>query len=156
MGSLLLVRNDLQEALDLSRELRRFGHSVVIESEFRAALWAIEQQELDIVICDDVLPGGVGVDLVNAARMQIGRPLLPAVLLLSVPPALNDRIVAMDNVNVLVEPFSGEQLVESVARFRIPLPGDERRKRNVTVPGYHRRKNDATKAHRKGRSRSVR
>src|SRR3954451_22706933 len=88
MAELLLVRNDPEEAAELASVLRELGHTVYVESSAWTALACLEQECIDAVVCDEVVPGMVADDLIVAARNILGRPHLPAIVMSELPAEL--------------------------------------------------------------------
>lgn len=143
MTTLLLGLNDLEEAGQLASTLRESGHVVTIEHGAHSALSTLKHGWTDALVCDAVLPDMLSADLVTAARLLLGRPHFPAVVLCDVPPNARDRLHSLQHVTVLAAPVTPDHVVGAIAKLRIIEAGRERRKASSRSLGYRRRWDDS-------------
>lgn len=152
MAKVLLVVNDVQGGYDLRVALGKAGHVVFLEFNGRDALTVADQEDIDVIACDAVLPGMFGTDLIVASRAARQRPLLPAILLSQLPPALAYELADADPVHVLPSPFSADELLNTLGQLGFAGRARERRRSpNSHSHGHRRRSTDQrTSAPRRG------
>lgn len=143
MAKVLLVVNDVQGGYDLHAALVKAGHAVFLEFNGRDGLTIAEQEDIDVIACDAVLPGMFGTDLIVASRATRQRPELPGILLSQLPHALSYELSDAEPVQVLPSPYSAEQLVAWLARLGFAgRAGERRRYPNSKSLGHRRRSTD--------------
>src|SRR3989344_7739253 len=121
---ILVVEDDqpLREALCETLELA--GYHVSATDDGHAALAAMAQEEIGLVISDVKMPHMDGYTLLNQIRMRRGD--LP-VLLMTAYGTIQSAVDAMRNgaVDYLIKPFDADLLVEKVSRYLLrPLSED--------------------------------
>ena len=121
---ILVVEDDqpLREALCETLELA--GYHVSATDDGHAALAAMAQEEIGLVISDVKMPHMDGYTLLNQIRMRRGD--LP-VLLMTAYGTIQSAVDAMRNgaVDYLIKPFDANLLVEKVSRYLLrPLSED--------------------------------
>src|SRR5690242_8320910 len=133
MAQLLLVANDRQEAAELASALGELGHITYVESSAAAALTCLENEVIDALVCDEVLPGILGKDLVTRARGVLARPHLPAVILSELPARLRMDVPVPDRVTVLPVPVAAAQIADAISQFSL-APEERRTPRMTSEP----------------------
>ncbi len=68
MGSVLLVDDEQKLRTLLSRLLKAEGFDVVVAGDCKTALRKLEQQDVDVVLCDVKLPDGDGVEFIRQIK----------------------------------------------------------------------------------------
>ena len=99
----------------LADELQAAGYEIQTAGTLAQARQLIADWQPDLMLLDNELPDGHGLDILRARPAQ---PLAPAVILLSGSTNLNDRIRALTlgAVDVLVKPYVPEELLARVHR----------------------------------------
>jgi len=120
MAHLLLVSNDPDDAAALAWGLRELGHTVHVEASARAALACLEHEDIEVVVCDEVIPGMLAVDLVATGRERLGRPHLPAVILSELPAALRADLPVPEHVTVVSARAKSGQVAHAISRLSLP------------------------------------
>ena len=148
MAKVLLVVNDVPAAHQLRRALHRSGHEVALEYDGRIASALVKRQAVDCIICDPVLPGAFGTDLLVAARAALQRPDLPGILLRPLPPLLRYELLDAEPVRVLDGTYSADELVSALQEMGLaPSRQERRRAANVPSRSHGRRSTDPKPAH---------
>lgn len=116
-GRLLVVEDDAATARSLRDGLRAEGWSVAVAGSGAAALAAVREEPLDLVILDWMLPDGDGIAVLRALRAE-GRRL--PVLMLTARDALEDRVSGLEHGadDYLVKPFAWSELSARVRALR--------------------------------------
>ncbi len=139
MATVMLVTNETNGAHDLAAVLRHSGHDVLAEADGESALRAMEQEDVDLLAADAMLPDMLGTDLIVLARIHLGRPHLPAVLLSSAPRDVLQDDLEADDVAMLPTPLSGQQLVDTIADIGFVAADADRRRASQNAPQERRR-----------------
>lgn len=152
MATVLLVMNEIQAAHGLGAVLSKAGHVVFVEHDGRDALALIEREDIDLIGCDAVLSSLLGTDLIVAARINLGRPQLPAILLSELSRELLHELLDAQPFEVLSVPVSGEQLLAKIAQIGFRGRTRDRRRSPTSISLVHARRQGETRS----RSRQVR
>jgi len=107
---ILLVEDDSETALYLSRGLAEEGHSVEHVSDAREGLYLASDMGFDLIILDRMVPGMDGLSMLRALRAAgVDTP----VLVLSALATVGDRIEGLEagSDDYLVKPFSFAELL---------------------------------------------
>lgn len=139
MATVMLVTNETNGGHDLAAVLRHSGHDVLAEADGQSALRAMEHEDVDLLAADAVLPDMLGTDLIVLARIHLGRPHLPAVLLSSAPRDVLQDAADVDEVPMLATPLSGQQLVDTIADIGLVAGDTDRRRASQNAPQGRRR-----------------
>jgi PAS domain S-box-containing protein len=115
---ILVVEDDKSVRKVVSEILRRQGY-VVMEADSGLSarqIWANEAQNLDLLLTDVVMPGGLtGLELVEELRQQ--KPELKVVLTSGYSSQLVSSEVALSkNLSFLTKPYSSQTLAETVRK----------------------------------------
>jgi DNA-binding response OmpR family regulator len=102
----------------LTRSLSAQGHTVTEATDGQHALDQLEEQDVELILLDLVMPRIGGLAVLAALESRDPRP---AVIVLSAVTDISARIQALDGgaVDVIAKPFSGAELA---ARIRRHLP----------------------------------
>jgi two-component system cell cycle response regulator CpdR len=104
----LLVEDDASFSYSVAKSLRQAGFEVTIAGNYLGALKAIEEQHVDLLLTDVVMPSVNGFALARMARL---RRLGLKVLFMTAYDLPNDEAFA----KVLRKPITEDKLVEEVA-----------------------------------------
>lgn len=116
-GRLLVVEDDAATARSLRDGLLAEGWTVAVAGNGAAALAAVREEPLDLVVLDWMLPDGDGIAVLRALRAE-GRRL--PVLMLTARDALEDRVFGLEHGadDYLVKPFAWSELSARVRALR--------------------------------------
>lgn len=125
MGTRILIVDD-DEALRraLARMLRARGYEVDEAGDAPEALGAIDRKSPDVVLTDIMMPGGDGVELINAIR---GRTPRPGILAMSGRGSMGalDLLHLAEKLGAdlsLNKPFSTDELMLALAELEARAP----------------------------------
>jgi two-component system, OmpR family, KDP operon response regulator KdpE len=109
---ILAVDDEPQILRTLRRTLGARGHEVVEASEPLAALQALDEQEVDLILLDLGLPGMDGVELIRMVRRTSSIP----IVVISVRDQQSDKVSALDAGadDFLTKPFGVDELLARV------------------------------------------
>ena len=79
-GSILVVDDELDVRVILSKRLGRLGHSVDSASDGEEALRQIEEKSFDVVLLDIEMPGMSGLEVLKTLREQHSGVDLPVLM----------------------------------------------------------------------------
>src|SRR5947209_9891586 len=111
VSKVLVVANDVGAARTLRRVLHRAGYDVALAYDGRGALAVLQREVIDCLVCDPVLPGTFGTDLIEAARATLQRPDLRAILLRPLPDALGYELADAQPMRVMPDPYADADLI---------------------------------------------
>jgi CheY-like chemotaxis protein len=77
MSRILVVDDDVAVRGAIKMVLEKDGHEVVLASNGRAGVMAVEESKFDIVICDIFMPGMDGIETINAFHQS--NPQMPVI-----------------------------------------------------------------------------
>lgn len=123
---ILIVDDDDALRRALSRTLRGHGYEVDEASDAHEALGAIDRMPPDLVLTDIMMPGGDGVELINAIR---GRACRPGILAMSGRGSMGalDLLHLAEKLGAdlsLNKPFSTDELLLAVSELETRAPFD--------------------------------
>ena len=113
--SRILVVDDEHLVRNLTAQvLERAGYDVVSVGDAQSALELLEQNDVDLVVSDVVMPGLSGVELLNEIRDR--RPDLPILLMTggSPEPERTSRALELGASGIVYKPFSHADLIDAV------------------------------------------
>ena len=113
MIRVLVVEDDAELAREVATGLREAGARVQVASTHAEGRRLAEDDTLDVVILDVMLPGGTGFDLCRAMR-QAGQ--VTPILMLTARDAVEDRVTGLDAGadDYLTKPFAFQELLARV------------------------------------------
>ncbi|MCS6868598.1 MULTISPECIES: response regulator transcription factor [unclassified Thermus] len=123
MARILLVEDEPLVAHMVRRMLERAGHQVAWAASGQLALerLAQEAQGFDLVVCDLVMPGVSGVEVIREVRRRGGPPVLA--LSASVSAQSQEEALKAGAQAFLGKPFEGQALLAQVERLLQGTPG---------------------------------
>ena len=135
---ILIVDDDEPLRRALSRTLRGNGYEVDEASDAREALSAIDRQAPDLILTDIMMPGGDGVELINAIR---GRAPRPGILAMSGRGSMGalDLLHLAEKLGAdlsLNKPFSTDELLLAVSELETRAPFGSFETRSVGGPRH--------------------
>ncbi|MEW5688373.1 MAG: response regulator [Pseudomonadota bacterium] len=121
---ILIVDDDDALRRALSRTLRGHGYEVDEAGDAHEALGAIDRQAPDLVLTDIMMPGGDGVELINAIRHRMPRPGILAMSGRGSMGALDllhlaEKLGADLSLN---KPFSTDELLLAISELETRVP----------------------------------
>jgi CheY-like chemotaxis protein len=120
---ILLVDDERSSAEVLALILAGEGYQVTLAPDARQALERMNEATPDLLVCDFMMPGMNGADLVKAVRQLPGYERLPVILISGAPEAALRRY-AVQYEAFLRKPFGLEEFLQTLHRVR-PAAGDE-------------------------------
>lgn len=115
MTRILVVDDDEQMQLALSANLGRAGYEVVVCSNGREGLAAMEAGSFDLVVSDQIMPEMSGLEMLRAAEEKgLGVP----VIMITAYGTISQAVEAMQNgaADFIAKPFSGDELLRVIER----------------------------------------
>lgn len=117
MALILVIEDDRVQRLVTATALKKAGHDVVEAEDGERGLEALRQRRPDLVLCDVMMPGMNGYEIVTALRKEDPSIADTPVIMLT---ALNQRAHVRIGMNsgaddYLTKPFSVQELTEAVA-----------------------------------------
>ncbi|HET8605811.1 MAG TPA: HD domain-containing phosphohydrolase [Gaiellaceae bacterium] len=114
MSRLLVIDDDPVVRSLMVEILAAGGHEVEGEGEIEPALALLEREDFALVVCDIVMPGGSGLDLLGAIHAR--RPSLPVLLVTGAGTYEHlSQALARGAAGLLTKPFSHAELRTAVA-----------------------------------------
>lgn len=115
MAKVLLIEDDVQQILVTSFALRRGGHRVHVAVDGARGLQAAQALKPDIVVCDVVMPGMSGFEVVTALRQMPELIFTPVVMLTAMTESENLRQGMTSGADdYLTKPCAPEDLCRAV------------------------------------------
>jgi two-component system cell cycle sensor histidine kinase/response regulator CckA len=119
-GTLLVVEDEASVRQAMVRMLEHSGYRVIAAADGEAALAALEQSEVDLVLLDAVLPGMPALDVYR--RLQARWPATRVLLVSGYSEAMLDATLRRElSGRFLQKPFSLEELAERVRVALAPV-----------------------------------
>lgn len=119
----LIVDDDPVSLLLSEHVLRGGGYEIVTAVDADSAKLAFAEQAdaIDAIVCDYMMPGGNGLDLLEALSINEGHPCPPFILLTGVSEAedLNDERVELASA-YLTKPVKSDELLAVVEQVLSP------------------------------------
>lgn len=107
--------------------LEAAGHQVHLYDHPKEALATLERERIDALVCDWLLPGACGIDLLQEARQR--QPELPVVLMTDYEaPLFTRRALSLGAAALLVKPITPPELWTTLANCWLPQPTGELRR----------------------------
>ena len=114
-GHCILIVDDEFGLAEMLREmLRDHGYEVVLAINGRLALDVLDEQQVDLVLTDLMMPVMDGEELATAMRKSETYRDTPIIMMTSLPTALPQQRDLFDGI--LRKPFSPEQLLQTIHR----------------------------------------
>jgi class 3 adenylate cyclase/CheY-like chemotaxis protein len=126
-GRILVVDDQRTNAEMVAGLLRALGYEVITALEGEAALDHVRAGELDLVICDIMMPGMDGYELCRKLRADVTTALLPVILVTSLDPQ-SERVKGIEAGadDFLAKPVNWAELFARVKRLlRVKALQDE-------------------------------
>ncbi|GAC1641236.1 MAG: response regulator transcription factor [Herpetosiphon sp.] len=115
MATILIVEDELTIAQLVSDLLSDVGYHVVIASDGYEALKMLDQQPIDCILTDLMMPRMNGIQLGEALQSHAVHHRIPLILMTAVPEKV--ARLGVHYAAVLTKPFHIEELLQTVARF---------------------------------------
>jgi CheY-like chemotaxis protein len=118
-GVKILVVDDEPDLRDLmSLRFQMEGSHVTLAESGESALEALKKEGFDAVVCDIRMPGGGGIELLEALRaMKIGNPernVPPVILISGFSDLARKDVLARGATALLVKPFNLDDMITAV------------------------------------------
>lgn len=114
---ILVIDDDVPLSLFLKKALSQSGHTVSVEPSMQRALHFLSKQTIDILLCDLVLPGGDGSEIIKTVKQHY--PSVYCVLISGYYDKSFDNYIALVGADqVIGKPITKETLDEIVEQFR--------------------------------------
>jgi DNA-binding response OmpR family regulator len=116
MTHILLVEDEVKLARLIELELNYEGYQVSVAYDGLTAIMAARALQLDLIILDDTLPGGSGLEFYG--RLRTTNHQVPIILLIA-QEEVSDRISSLDNNfnDYVIKPFDIEELLTKVNAY---------------------------------------
>ncbi|AUT04516.1 two-component system response regulator [Nostoc sp. CENA543] len=113
MTHILLVEDEVKLTRFMELELNYEGYQVSVAYDGLTALMAAQALKLDLVIVDETLPGGSGLEI--SRRLRSIDQQVPIILLIA-PDQMSDRTTPLDPAvtDYVIKPFNIEELLTTV------------------------------------------
>lgn len=112
---LLVVDDELMNRDMLSRRLERAGYAVDVAADAREALERLEDDQIELILLDSMMPGMSGVDLLRLLRGTYTQAELPIIMVT----ALSDSTRVVEALNLGANDYITKPIDFSVALARI-------------------------------------
>ena len=115
MPTVLVVDDDIGFAQGLAACLRSRNYRTLVESNGDAALVVMAGRQVDVALCDIVMPGLLGPGFLQKAKSVPGQENLPVVFMSTLP---EERVSRMFDgyADYLRKPFSIPELIATLER----------------------------------------
>jgi DNA-binding response OmpR family regulator len=116
-GSILVVSDDNTVLSLVGDMLRKQNYRVNATMNIPETLQFLDSDPPDVVICDFARPHEVGRQLLEAARLRIGKSAMPPLIFLR--DTIEDETLAQDfgAAELILKPFDSTTLLEHVSRL---------------------------------------
>lgn len=115
MAKLLLIEDDASQRFVAAFALKKAGHDVVEAIDGPAGLAAIEQSPPDLVVCDVMMPGMTGYDVLARLREDSRFATLPFILLTAMADRQHMRQGMVSGADdYLTKPYKPDELCQAV------------------------------------------
>jgi DNA-binding response OmpR family regulator len=113
MTHILLVEDEVKLARFMELELNYEGYQVSVAYDRLTAIIAARALQLDLIILDDTLPGGSGLEFYRSLRITNNQ--VPIILLIA-KDEVSDRIPVLEIIvnDYVIKPFNIEELLTKV------------------------------------------
>ena len=114
----LIVDDDVALSLFLKKALSQDGHTVFVETNMQRALQLLSQERIDILLCDLVLPGGDGSEIIKIVKQQAQHPY--CVLISGYYDKSFDNYIPLVGADqVIGKPITKELLNDMIQQYRL-------------------------------------
>jgi DNA-binding response OmpR family regulator len=115
---ILIIDDDISLSLFLKKALSQEGHTVVVEPHIQRALQLLSSERFNILLCDLVLPGGDGSDIIKIVKQQTEHPY--CVLISGYYDKSFDNYKALVGADQIIgKPITKEVLNDIVQQYRL-------------------------------------
>jgi CheY-like chemotaxis protein len=112
----ILIIDDEEFIRDsVSKTLHGAGFETVTASNLEEASQHIQKENLDLIICDIMLPHVGGFELVDRLKEDPGKKHIPVIIMTGMESDILKMTVSHAN-SILAKPFNSEQLLEEVKK----------------------------------------
>jgi len=114
----LIIDDDVSLSLFFKKALSQNGHIAVIEPNIQRATQLLLKEHFDILLCDLVLPGGDGSEIIKIAKQQSQYPYC---VLISgyYDKSFENYITLVGADQVIGKPITKEVLDDIIQRYRL-------------------------------------
>lgn len=115
MASILVVDEDGEQCHSLVRALRAQGYAASAAATFSEAIAAARENHYDVLLTDQKIPGGDGMDLILDLR-EASPGTRPVLMSANATARESQRALDLGAVRVLSKPFEVEEMLQAVER----------------------------------------
>ena len=116
MPLILLVDDDVTQRLATGSVLKKAGHQILHAEDGMQGLEMARTHEPELIVCDVVMPGMNGYQMVTALRQEPGIADTPVIMLTSMAERMHMRLGMTSGADdYLAKPFSSAELCDAVS-----------------------------------------
>jgi CheY-like chemotaxis protein len=115
MASILVVDEDREQCHSLVRSLRAQGYAASSAATFSEAISAARETHYDVLLTDQRIPGGDGMDLILGLR-EVSPGTRPVLMSANATARESQRAIDLGAVRVLSKPFEVDEMLQAVER----------------------------------------
>ncbi len=114
----LIIDDDISLSLFLKKALSQDGHTAFVEPNIQRALQLLLKEKIDILLCDLVLPGGDGSEIIKVVKQQDQHPY--CVLISGYYDKSFDNYIPLVGADqVIGKPITKESLNDMIQQYRL-------------------------------------